>query len=97
MKNINVILSVLCYAGFAMALYALYQLPTSLVEHQIISLAQRASVQPVLDQLYAVVGIAILLGMATVTSWWINHQDSPVKPSDCTGQRYSEPLFRIRI
>ena len=72
MKNINTILSAVCFVSFAAALYALYQLPSDLIEYQIIDLTQRASVQPVLDRLYAVVGTAILLGMAAVASGWMS-------------------------
>lgn len=78
MKKINVLLSSLYVLGFVTALYALYQLPTDLVHHQVTDLTQSSVLQPVLNRLYLMIGIPLLLGAAAVVSLWMDTRKDDV-------------------
>lgn len=78
MKKINVVLTALYIAGFAVSLCALYQLPTHLVQNQIIGLTQNEQVQPVLDRLYGMIGVPLLIGAAAVIGLWLERRSTDV-------------------
>ena len=78
MKKINVVFALLYITGLAVIGYALYQLPTNLVEAHAIHLTQLKQAQPVFDQLYVMVGISLAFGAASLIGVWLMQQNSSV-------------------
>ena len=62
MKKTNFLFALLYIIGLVVTVYALYQLPISLIEAQVIDLSQLKSVRPVANQLYLLIGVSSSLG-----------------------------------
>ena len=78
MKKINTLFALLYVVGLIASAYALYQLPMNLVKSQAIDLTQLNRVQPVIDQLYLIIGISLALGVAALLGSWLVRKDPEI-------------------
>ena len=78
MKKTNSLLTLLYLVSLIASVYALYQLPISLMESQVIDLAQLKQAQPVFDQLYLVIGVSLAFGAAAVVGLWMERRETGI-------------------
>ena len=76
MKKLNILLTISFIVGLVASLYALYQLPSNLVQQRVIDLTQQPQIQPVLDGLYITIGIALAFGTAAVVGLWVERRET---------------------
>ena len=90
MKKINVVFILLYISGLLITWYVLYQLPMNLVRAQAINLNHLERSQSVFNQLYAIVGTSLVLGVvALIGLWFVRQKDA--KTLSTVGSRVSLP------
>ena len=90
MKKTNFLFTLLYIIGLLLTAYVLYQLPMHLVEAQIVDLVKLKQVQPIINQLYIVIGSTLALGAVTITVLWLTRETTTVLQSTTQGADSSQ-------